>query len=46
MQQMAVREELGMPPSVEEILAAMSSMKGGKAGEKNGVLRDAEVLWS
>ena len=37
-QLMAVREELGMPPSEDEILAAMSSLKGGKAGGKNGVL--------
>ena len=35
---MAVGEELGMPPSEDEILAAMSSLKGGKAGGKNGVL--------
>ena len=37
-QLMAVGEELGMPPSEDEILAAMSSLKGGKAGGKNGVL--------
>ena len=37
-QLMAVREELSMLPSEDEILAAMSSLKGGKAGRKNGVL--------
>ena len=37
-QLMAVREELSMPPSEDEILAAMSSLKVGKAGGKNGVL--------
>ncbi len=39
---MAVRKELGVPPSDDEILAAMSSLKGGKAGGNNGVL--PEVL--
>ena len=37
-QLMTVREELSMPPSEDEILAAMSSLKVGKAGGKNGVL--------
>ena len=37
-QLMAVREELSMPPSEDETLAAMSSLKVGKAGGKNGVL--------
>ena len=37
-QPMAAREELGVPPFEDEILAAMSSLKGGKAGGKNGVL--------
>ena len=37
-QLMAVREELSMPPAEDEALAAMSSLKVGKAGRKNGVL--------
>ena len=37
-QLMAVREEPSMPPSEDETLAAMSSLKVGKAGGKNGVL--------
>ena len=35
---MKVREELGVPPSEDEILAAMGTLKNGKAGGKNGVL--------
>ena len=38
MQSMAVREEPGMPPSKDEIIDAMYSLKGGKAGGKNDVL--------
>ena len=37
-QSMAVREDLGLPPSEDEILQALSALKGGKAGGKNGVL--------
>ena len=37
-QPMAVGEELSMLPPEDEIIAAMSSLKGGKAGGKNGVL--------
>ena len=38
-QLMAVREELSTPPSKDEILVAMSSLKVGKAGGKNGCQR-------
>ena len=38
-QLMAVREELSMPPSKDEILVAMSSLKVGKGGGKNGCQR-------
>ena len=37
-QLMAVREEQGMPPTEEEILVVVGSLKGGEAGGKNGVL--------
>ena len=37
-QSVAVSEELGMPPTEEEILVAIGSLKGGKAGGKNGLL--------
>ena len=37
-QSMAIREELGMPPSEDEITVAVSSLKGGKSGGKNAVL--------
>ena len=33
-----VREELGMPPSEDEFIATMSSLRGGKAGGNHGVL--------
>ena len=33
-----VREELCVPPSDDEVLAAMSTLRSGKAGGKNGVL--------
>ena len=34
-QSMAVREDLGLPPSEDEILQALNALKGGKAGGKN-----------
>ena len=35
---MRVREELSEPPSEDEILVAMGTLKSGKAGGKNGML--------
>ena len=32
-----VREKLRVPPSEDEVLAVMSTLKSGKAGGKNGV---------
>ncbi len=43
---MAVREELREPPSEDEILAAIGTLKSGKASGKNGVLPEMLVLWS
>ena len=40
MPSLEVREELCVPPSDDEVLAAMSTLRSGKAGGKFGVLPD------
>ena len=44
--QCPVRDELDIPPSEEEVLGALSAVRGNKAGGKNGILPEfGEVLW-
>ena len=40
--QLPLREDLDLPPSADEVLAALGSLRGNKAGGKNGLLPE---LW-
>ena len=46
-QSMAIREEMGGPPTGDEVVAALSRIKVGKAAGGNGLLSDIvnKVLW-
>jgi len=43
LQQKPVREELGNPPSKQEILEAVGKIKNGKAGGESGILPEKAI---